>query len=649
MTTGGWGIVAVPAVVAGAAALGLPAGWAELAYAVAAVALTARLAVVLVRGRARIDLAWWLLAGGVLAFGAAGVAGYLPGTPAVASMRFAMIGAGCVSSLAASARFIAIRTNLRDLDGIVDGLIVWLSITVVLWELVVGPRLTAGGTVGSHAAVIAFLLAQALVISLAVRFLFWGAWRVVSAWLVFGATLAGCAANIGYVSALPTGGAVAPPWVAALWLASLLLVALAASHGSRSTLTVVALPGLSVVPFARLVISAGALAAACVIVFDHARVNAGGLVPAVGSLVLTAMVVARLFRLVIAREEARAELALRSEQQRAVVRLGQRALAGNELARLFAEAAVAVAETLHVDHCGVFEPTGQETLALRAGVGWECSAAHRPIVSTAEPFFGVPLAAGAPGHLENDRGGGDRPAELLRTSQVVSGVSVPIGTPSVRYGVLAAASTRARRFTADDVTFLRAVGNVLTGAIERNRIDDDIRHAALHDTLTGLPNRVLLLDRMESALARAFRMHTKVAVMVVDLDDFSAVNDMFGRRAGDQLLAAVARRLQKALRSEDTLARLAGDEFVVVCERIEDLATISVIAQRIVDTLAQPFVLDDGTAQVSASVGIAVGSDLGDDVDQLLRQADAAMYLAKQDGSRYELTADDWTVAQQSA
>jgi len=158
---------------------------------------------------------------------------------------------------------------------------------------------------------------------------------------------------------------------------------------------------------------------------------------------------------------------------------------------------------------------------------------------------------------------------------------------------------------------------------------------------------VLLLDRIESALSRASRQGNRVALMFVDLDGFKAVNDTFGHRAGDQLLVAVARRLQQALRAEDTLARLAGDEFVVLCERIEDMATIEAVAGRVVETLRAPFVLDDGTAQISGSIGVSVATGHGDDVDQLLRDADTAMYRAKKSGkSRYEFAADEWTTEQ---
>jgi diguanylate cyclase (GGDEF)-like protein len=491
---------------------------------------------------------------------------------------------------------------------------------------------------------------QALVLAISVRFMFWGTWRLPSAWLLFGATMTAFAGNVYYVITYDGDRGVPHSAASALRLVGLVLFVLAGAHPSRVELTRAALPGLSKVPYARLAIMGLALVAAPAIVFAHAREYAAGMIPAVGSLVLTLMIVGRLSRVIVERERARAEIGSRSEQQLALVRLGQRALAGSELARLFDEATVAVAATMNAEFTGLFEPSGAETLVLSAAVGWDVSASHRTTVLTAEPFFGVPLVAGAAGYVDGEHHShGVRTCELLIESGVMSGVSVPIGTPAQQYGVLAVATRSVRPFTADDVTFLRAVANVLTAAIERTRTQDEVRQAALHDPLTGLPNRVLLLDRLESALSRAKRQGNRVAVMFVDLDSFKAVNDTFGHRAGDQLLVAVARRLRQALRTEDTLARLAGDEFVVVCERIDDVETIAAIATRIVDTLHEPFVLDDGTAQISGSVGVSVAVGHGDDVDQLLREADTAMYRAKQAGkSRFEFAAGDWTDQQRA-
>ena len=156
---------------------------------------------------------------------------------------------------------------------------------------------------------------------------------------------------------------------------------------------------------------------------------------------------------------------------------------------------------------------------------------------------------------------------------------------------------------------------------------------ALHDALTGLPNRVLLLERLDHAVLRARRSGKMAAVLFLDLDRFKLVNDLYGHSVGDALLIAVAQRLTAALRSGDTLARMAGDEFVILCEDLNEAAEVDVIAARICAAVAAaPFVLPGAEAQVTASVGIAF-SGRGDQLsEQLLQDADAAMYQAKRKG-----------------
>lgn len=647
MTTARWRLLGAAGAAAVAAFVLLPGAFADLWYHAVSALLLTLLIGILVQHRRRVEPAWGLLSVGLVALTVRGVFSYLQASSTVDAAELALLIIGYGAIIASTVRFIARRSDLRDVDGIIDVLLLTFAAAVVLWQFAARPRMGDSGELGP-AIVIVFPVLQALTLALAVRFMFWGTWRVVSAWLLFGGTAALLLGNVAYL--VSYDGALGVPHgpAGAAWLAALVLFVLAAAHSSRAELTKAVLPSLSKVPYARLALMGMALVAAPAVVFAHAQQYKTGLIPAVGSLLLTMMIVGRLVRVVIEREHGRAEISRRADQQFALVELGQRALAGSELARLFDEATGALARTMAVEFAGILEPAGAQTLVLRAAVGWPMSDSRRTMVSAAEPFFGVPLVAGAPGYLDKDRHShGIRTSELLTAYDVTSGVSVTIGTPAQRYGVLAVATRSARRFTADDVTYLRAVANVLTSAIERTRIEDEVSQAALHDALTGLPNRVLLLDRLESALRRANRQGNRVAVMFVDLDGFKAVNDTFGHRAGDQLLVAVSRRLHQALRTEDTLARLAGDEFVVVCERIDDLETIAAIATRIVDTLQAPFVLDDGTAQISGSVGISVGAGHGDDVDQLLRDADSAMYLAKRSGkSRYELAADEWVESQ---
>jgi len=167
---------------------------------------------------------------------------------------------------------------------------------------------------------------------------------------------------------------------------------------------------------------------------------------------------------------------------------------------------------------------------------------------------------------------------------------------------------------------------------------DQYRESALHDALTGLPNRVLLHQRLEHASQRARRSHAMLAVLFVDLDRFKAVNDMYGHHAGDDLLIAVADRLQRAVRSGDTVARMSGDEFVVLCEDLDEGPRIELLATRVVATMAEPFDLSGAQVNVTASVGIAFAGYGEHLPDQLLNDADEAMYQAKRaGGDRHQL------------
>jgi diguanylate cyclase (GGDEF)-like protein len=158
------------------------------------------------------------------------------------------------------------------------------------------------------------------------------------------------------------------------------------------------------------------------------------------------------------------------------------------------------------------------------------------------------------------------------------------------------------------------------------------RERSLHDALTGLPNRVLLVQRLEHAVLRARRSGKMAAILFADLDRFKLVNDRYGHRVGDELLVAVAQRLTSQLRPGDTLARVSGDEFVILCEDLDEASQVEVIASRIGVALAVPFVLSDTYVNMTASVGIAFAGR-GDHIpEQLLHEADSAMYQAKRKG-----------------
>ena len=173
---------------------------------------------------------------------------------------------------------------------------------------------------------------------------------------------------------------------------------------------------------------------------------------------------------------------------------------------------------------------------------------------------------------------------------------------------------------------------------DRRTLRERLAHAAIHDPLTGLPNRVLFMDRLEVALSRAKRQGRRVAVAFLDIDRFKLVNDSMGHDSGDRLLVAVAGRLRAALRVNDTVARLGGDEFTVLCEEVSDDASALEAAERLVDALRHPFDLVESEVFVTASLGLAVSGSPGDSPSSLLRDADTAMYVAKERGrARIEL------------
>ncbi|HEV8535098.1 MAG TPA: sensor domain-containing diguanylate cyclase [Candidatus Limnocylindria bacterium] len=173
---------------------------------------------------------------------------------------------------------------------------------------------------------------------------------------------------------------------------------------------------------------------------------------------------------------------------------------------------------------------------------------------------------------------------------------------------------------------------ILRDATAREKAEAELRERALHDALTGLPNRTLLDDRLASAIAIAQRQLTPLSLLLVDLDGFKVVNDTWGHHAGDEVLREVARRLQGALRESDTAARLGGDEFVVLLPSTPLLGAIEA-ARGLSELIGRPIAIDERTRCVGASIGIAVFPEQGRDAESLLAAADSAMYEAKRTGS----------------
>jgi diguanylate cyclase (GGDEF)-like protein/PAS domain S-box-containing protein len=181
----------------------------------------------------------------------------------------------------------------------------------------------------------------------------------------------------------------------------------------------------------------------------------------------------------------------------------------------------------------------------------------------------------------------------------------------------------------------------LDDATSRRNTERMLLHAALHDSLTNLPNRRLLRDRLDTALSRARRSTERVAVLFVDLDRFKSVNDTFGHDVGDEVLVSVAKGILSALRSKDTVARLGGDEFVVIAEELGDDDDLGRLVARLAEGISRPVQVRGRDVSVTASVGVAIASPDADTGDELLRLADLAMLRAKQHPELAYVVADE--------
>jgi diguanylate cyclase (GGDEF)-like protein/PAS domain S-box-containing protein len=259
-------------------------------------------------------------------------------------------------------------------------------------------------------------------------------------------------------------------------------------------------------------------------------------------------------------------------RQRAAAVLGERALAGADAVSLAAEA---------VDLLRTWLPIVGAEVRLAGG---SALAADGPV---AEPGLRLPIGAGD---------------ELL------------IGPE--------------RELADDELSLVRAVAHTLTTALARLRGEERTRHDAVHDPLTGLANRTLLRDRLQHALAKSERRGGETAVLFVDLDNFKAINDRYGHVTGDAVLMELGRRLRTAVRPGDTVARFGGDEFVGVCEDVDEQSA-RVVGERMLEMIRMPITTGDSEHWLSASVGIALGAS---DPEALLDNADAAAYRAKAAG-----------------
>ena len=188
------------------------------------------------------------------------------------------------------------------------------------------------------------------------------------------------------------------------------------------------------------------------------------------------------------------------------------------------------------------------------------------------------------------------------------------------------------------------IGGIYSDITDQKKTQDKLNKLAHFDALTSLPNRMMFQNTLKSMLSRANRNQTKVALMFIDLDNFKMINDTLGHDYGDLLLQEVATRLKKTLRAEDAVSRLGGDEFTIILDDIKDVSYPSIVAQKIIDALSTPIKLKDEMGYIGASVGISIFPDDTPELEQLIKNADLAMYKAKNEGKNvYRYFTEDMT------
>jgi len=322
-----------------------------------------------------------------------------------------------------------------------------------------------------------------------------------------------------------------------------------------------------------------------------------------------------------------------------------RARTRQELCELVCEAAV-MGDTSLSDHIWLLEPGGATLRAVAAGgIGKDTSVGLLSQLSSpgeeSQSLGEIAFKSGRPA-ISNDYMADPRLTrfrERLQSLGIRSAAAIPLIKGGVAFGLLLVQSTHAGAFTPELVNLIQRLADNVSFALanfdhadEKARADQRIEYLATHDSLTGLPNRVTFNQLLHFAILAARRHDRRFAVLFIDLDRFKIINDSLGHEAGDALLVEIATRLRSCVRACDVVARLGGDEFVVILEQTAATDDIARIAENLLAVLSQPLQLSGHECHTTASIGIAMYPADGTDEQTLTKNADIAMYLAKEDG-----------------
>lgn len=465
-------------------------------------------------------------------------------------------------------RLAAVRTPDGDPEGWIDAGLVAIATAAVLYDIISASMAGTGRSLIASASLMLLPLLMAPVLAGTVRLLITGTHRYVAAWCFFAASLASLVGNVLYILDPVPGQVELRPF----WLVAYVAVAWGTLHPTSARLSEPAPATGTRLAFGRLVVIGTALAALPAVMLRGA--GGGSRVPAIAAIVSVALVLWRIARLLRDRERAAEALEHRAERESALSQIGRAAVTASSSAAFVAEL------TRDIDRA----------LQARSALLGSGSGADR-----------------------DDSSPGD-----------VTRVVVPLGA---RLESLEVRFPTDRPASDDDRRFVSTAADLAAAALRRWEVEDQLRHRSLHDHLTGLPNRALISERLLTAIDRSRITDAPLVVLFIDLDGFKTVNDTLGHAAGDEVLGEVAARLCAEVRVADIVGRLAGDEFVVVCEQAP-ADTATALAHRLLHALSEPFELDLGDAHIGASIGVAHAKP-GDDPESLLQRADAAMYHAK--------------------
>jgi len=334
------------------------------------------------------------------------------------------------------------------------------------------------------------------------------------------------------------------------------------------------------------------------------------------------------------RKQAEQALAQQAARQGLIATFGQQALSSADRDELFRQAMAVAMHGLDAGFCLMLQEGHDGAPRVLAAEGWgEVPSLYGAGDAFAAARYDFLLASREPVVI-NDYALESRFAlpALLASHKIRSSVEVSVGSAAAKLGVLGVYAVEPRHFTTDSANFLQSVANILATAIGRRNAEERLVQMAQFDALTGLPNRSLFLELFARTLAQSARDQCLAAIMFVDLDRFKAVNDRLGHAIGDQLLIETTQRLHACVGPADLVARLGGDEFAIVLSNLADAAAATPVAQRVIGAMERAFMLEGHEVYVSASVGICVYPEGGADVDVLVKNADSAMYRAKERG-----------------